>query len=364
MLVRNTLNLPVIICEQGNAPKVIPTEEAIINSNINGFGDDIGKITNRITAMFDVQSQYDEDSEEYQVLDYRIQAGQLLQQNSIDRIKGIVSNPMPKEWYSREAVYKMPEDTEEQRTKKELYLRIVADRKPYFQRYIYNDIMRQYNTFIKNTRGNCISRFRMTPQELMLKTDHSFDEAEFLRWYFIKMPLGIHDCLTNRICRRVENEFDGYVSKNPIEVPYDYGKLIRGDGQITGSVQSAVKKEYNAYGDWLARASKYFVEDPNTQIVESKGAVLRITEQQILMKCPDIESACDVALNLCVKHRKYIGFLWDVFGDVIINRMLQMSGGVIEVPMRSDNGDVVFCGERFSVIEVTLGENEYKFDFE
>ena len=81
VLVRRTRNLPVIMCQQGNAQKIVPTEDDFIASNIIGFGDDIGKITNRITAMFDVQSQFEPGSEEYEELAYRIQSGQLLQQN-------------------------------------------------------------------------------------------------------------------------------------------------------------------------------------------------------------------------------------------------------------------------------------------
>ena len=52
-------------------------QQGKIRANINSFGDDIGKITNRITSMFDVMAQFPEDSEEYRVLDYRIKCGQL-----------------------------------------------------------------------------------------------------------------------------------------------------------------------------------------------------------------------------------------------------------------------------------------------
>ena len=76
-------NRPVLMCAQRKAKKIIPTEEDIIRSNIASFGDDIGKITNRITSMFEIQSKYPKDSREYKVLDYRIKSGQLYQQNSI-----------------------------------------------------------------------------------------------------------------------------------------------------------------------------------------------------------------------------------------------------------------------------------------
>lgn len=83
VLVENTLNLPALMCAQRKAPKKKIEEADLILANKNSFGDEIGKTTNRITTMFDIQAQYEPDSKEYQVLDYRIKCGQLFQQNSI-----------------------------------------------------------------------------------------------------------------------------------------------------------------------------------------------------------------------------------------------------------------------------------------
>ena len=81
VLVSNLRELPALMCIQRKANKIVPTTEDMIQANINSFGDDIGKITNRITSMFDVIAGYSPDSEEYQILDYRIKCGQLFQQN-------------------------------------------------------------------------------------------------------------------------------------------------------------------------------------------------------------------------------------------------------------------------------------------
>ena len=83
VLVENTLNLPALMCAQRKAPKKKIEEADLILANKNSFGDEIGKTTNRITTMFDIQAQYEPDSKEYQVLEYRIQCGQLFQQNAI-----------------------------------------------------------------------------------------------------------------------------------------------------------------------------------------------------------------------------------------------------------------------------------------
>lgn len=90
VLIENFRPLPTIMCAQRKAEKVDITEEKLIKANIDSFGDDIGKTTNWITTMFDVQAQFDRESEEYKVLDYRIKCGQLYQQNFSFAISSLV----------------------------------------------------------------------------------------------------------------------------------------------------------------------------------------------------------------------------------------------------------------------------------
>ena len=83
VLVEKLEQLPALMCAQRRATKTIPLEPDFIRSNIESFGNDIGQTTNWITSMFDVRAGYPPESEEYKVLSYRIQCGQLYQQNSI-----------------------------------------------------------------------------------------------------------------------------------------------------------------------------------------------------------------------------------------------------------------------------------------
>lgn len=81
VLLRRHIELPALMCAQRKAEKRISTEEDFINSNIESFGNDIGRTTNWITSMFEVQSKFKKNSKEYEALAYRIQCGQLYQQN-------------------------------------------------------------------------------------------------------------------------------------------------------------------------------------------------------------------------------------------------------------------------------------------
>lgn len=76
-IVDNIRQTNTIFCAQRQAAKKVVDEEDLVKANIASFGDDIGKVTNRITAMFDLQAQFELGSEEYEILDYRIKCGQL-----------------------------------------------------------------------------------------------------------------------------------------------------------------------------------------------------------------------------------------------------------------------------------------------
>ena len=106
------------------------TQADLIQANINSFGDEIGAITNRITSMFEVQARFAPGSEAYQTLDYRIKCGQLFQQNAIDKAKGILAKPMPKEWYSPSSLRCSEGDSPEQERRKAQLRELLADKSP------------------------------------------------------------------------------------------------------------------------------------------------------------------------------------------------------------------------------------------
>jgi hypothetical protein len=61
-LMRNQTNLPALRCIQRNAEKSVITEENLIASNLQGFGSQIGQITNRCTAITSLMANFSKDS--------------------------------------------------------------------------------------------------------------------------------------------------------------------------------------------------------------------------------------------------------------------------------------------------------------
>lgn len=342
------------MCLQKKADKMIVTEEDLIQSNINSFGDDIGKITNWITTMFDVQSQYDPDSEEYKMLAYRIISGQLLQQDAIDKAKGIISKPMPRCWYDRHANKIDEEDTDEVVKRKKFNLSILADKKPYFMRYIYPDLMRQYNTYIKNSNKKAMREFRMSIEELeqLHEEDLTGVHSEFLRYYYERNPVGQHDCVMNRICRMVEQEFDGCLVPDEEDEEFDYS-IMKSGCDYSKYQFDAIHRVYVQYTQALESVA---IKCSKERISEEErlNKMMRIESlfrRACLFICSDARQLCDIILDLCYTKSGSKSFCWSMCGDEIIENLLERNGHKISFPTEDADGEIEFDSKRFTVIE-------------
>ncbi len=356
VLVDRLNSLPALMCVQRKASKKIAGEEDFIRANIASFGDDIGKITNRITAMFEVQARFPKDSEEYRMLDYRIKCGQLYQQNAIDKAKGIIAKPMPKEWHDRHHALAI-EDPDKRR----LYLSILADKKPYFMRYIYPDLMKQYNAYIRNTNKKAQREFSLSVEELMAKpeAERSDRENEFVRYYLSLMPVGIGDCVTNKICRRFEQAFDGYVGRRNAASDFDY-TVMKSGAEYSSAQYNAILRLFEDYNrrirDYTVFAGRERV-DPD-EVIASMYMMKVEFRNACDAVCSNAQTLCDILLDICYRRSCTKKFAWSMCGKEIIGNLLKKNGGLIRFPVPDPEGAVMFGGNRFTFIEKRIGENE------
>ncbi len=352
VLVRRLTPLPALMCAQRKAETRIPDEDDFIRSNIDSFGNSIGQTTNWITSMFEVRALFDPGSKEYETLSYRIRCGQLYQQNEIDKAKGIVCKPMVREWHDRHACGRI-EDAEA----REFSRRIVADRKPYFMRYIYPGLMKEYNTYIRNTNRKALREFDMTAGALLALPEEALTErqAEFLRYYRLRMPVGTSDCVMNRICRRFEEAFDGFIGNGRSAPGFDHA-LLNSDAEYSPSQFYAVRK---IVGEYSRRVSNY-VEFTEYEKVDEFDAIATLDSLDRELRkacdgvCPNRFALCNIILDLCYRRKATRRFVWTMCGHEIIENLLNANGRRIRYPTARADGDVTYAGKRFGIEERTV----------
>ena len=358
VLVSRLRPMPALMCAQRKAEKRISAEEDFIRSNLESFGNDIGQTTNWVTSMFEVQSHFPKGSEERRILDYRIRCGQLYQQNVIDRTKGIIAKPMPRYWHDRHDANRI-----EDRETREMCRRISADKKPYFMRYIYPALMKQYNTYLKNTGRNALREFQLTVDELERIPEEKRTERqnEFLKYYHLRMPVGTGDCVMNRICRRFEAEFDGYIGRHNAAVKFDY-RIMRSDAEYMPKQYYAIRKLYE---DYNRRISNYVIYADYERVDECDSyATLSAMDEEFrkecILICPNRSALCNIVLDLCYTKSATKRFAWNMCGEEIIRNLLEKNHHMIRFPTLSEDGEIEYGGKRFTVETKEIEVDEWK----
>lgn len=355
VLVGNIRPTLTLMCVQRKGSKCKPTEEDLVRANIASFGDDIGRTTNYITSMYDVQARYSRDSEEYRTLDYRIKCGQLFQQNAIDKAKGIACKPMPRSWYDRHSVPRSEDPSDGEIRDREQRLATLADRKPYFMRYIYPDLMKQYNTYIKNTNTKCAMLFRVSVPELLAKPAEELDESQssFIADYQRHMPVSTADSVMNRICRKVEQALSLDLKKMIRESEFD-SRILKQDIGYSSDLSLQVQQLYRQYRASVGEVMVCPIINGDDE--DRRRNALEMLKNQFrtdaLVICSNAQQLCSVIVDLCYskKHKIAKRFAWDICGTEILDNLFAAGGSTLTYPARSEQGELNFRGCRYTMV--------------
>lgn len=364
-MLRNQANIPALFCPQKKATKVIVTEEDVVSANRAGFGSKIGSITNRITAMTSLMANYEPGSKEYETLRYRTQCGQKLQQEEIDKAKGIIPVKMNPEWYVWSAnKIDYENDSEEEIERKKFNQKICAHKKPYFFQYNYLSLKRDYDKYVKTSEENAISIYKKTLYDMLQSDNLTDEEQKFIENYKRRLPLDISPSVMNRICWAVEREtnnlnffnssdyscYNLYASVPYNEEIYDIIKLI------CDNYRSSIKKE----------SKNILIKNENSsEFSQNTSEVLEYYIKEMHIQCPNEEVLCDILIDLCYnstkKDRYSKEILWAACGNVVVNRLLKSHSYKMRYPIKSDNPDFICCGTGFKMQEIICKDDEDEF---
>lgn len=337
-----------LMCIQSKMPKKVPTEDDFIISDINGFGDSIGSVTNRGTNMISLREKFDKNSEEYARLQYRIRTMMNYQQNAIDRIKGVVAQPIPKEWLESRLSKPKDGDDEVILKKKEVDYNIAAEIKPWFFIYRYSQLKAELDKYMKSVKSNCKIRFGKTLDDLYASDDKTEEEEAFIYNYEKYMPISRAPGTMNRICWRIEDEFK--TTDVLPDVEFDRS-ILKSDAEYSQEEFDAVKSVYDEYNKnmqiFLKGIRKNDSDKTERDIVISQ---LKNEFSNICYSiCPNSRVLTNIVVDICYTSNKNKSFAWDVCGNEIFKNVLVNSNNKIQFPIKDENGDIEFCGNKFSL---------------
>lgn len=361
-MLRNQSNIPALFCPQKNANKIITFENDVIKANKAGFGSKIGSITNRITAMTSLMANYEPGSKEYETLRYRTQCGQKLQQEEIDKAKGIIPAKMNPEWYVWSAnKIDYDNDSEEEIERKKFNKKICAHKKPYFFQYNYLSLKRDYDKYVKISNENAVSIYKKTLDEMLHSDSLTEEEIKFVENYKRNLPLDESPSVMNKICWAVERETDNL---NFCSV-YDYSCYdLYSGSQYNHETFDVIKIICDGYRSAIKKESKNILtnNESSSEFTQNTTDVLDYYIKEMHTQCPNEETLCDILIDLCYgglckeKYSKEI--LWYACGNVMVDRLLKSHNYKMRYPVKSDNPDFICCGTGFEMKEIIYKDGD------
>lgn len=359
---RKTKETLPIVCVQKKGEKIrIFTNEdkSLIRADLNAFGDDIGSTTNKITEMFDVQSKFKKGSDEYNMLEYRIQCGQHYQQVAIDKVKGIVSTPMPMFWYNK---YKMPKEDK-------FNLSIVADKKPYFFIYNYPKLKSEYKKYIKLVSSKCLIEFGKDLEELLNTETSSLNEEElnFLNYFEKFNPVTENTCTMNRLCWQVEQSFSDIFENRKLQRKNFNYELLKSNVSYSEDVLQDIKDIYDEYLVAIQKAKKEdFKSNGNKNKEFEYSLFMDNFAEKVSCICPNEKALANVLLDVCYRNNSSKELVWYVCGSVFIENLLEKHNYQLKYLELDEFGTVEYGGFKFSekIVDVRKVENEIEFQKE
>lgn len=312
--------LPAIECAQSTAQKVLVDEKAVKKTNKAGMGNKVGTITNYVTSMMEVMSHFEKGSKEYNELEYRIECGQLYQQDELDKIKGIIARPMPSSWYNLGSC------------NDDKYLQsLCAYRKPYFMIYVYDETKRQYKRYIKESNAKCYALYHCSIDELYKEKEHSTITEEqdiFLFWYERKMPVGTGNCAMNRICKYVEQQLDGYKSQLRKDSSFDYN-ILKVKRRCTEEHRQKLRELEQYYCECVAEYKKKKQSNDKKSANENRIHLKKKFKKDAEEICPNNDERMNIILDMTYGYKGNRQFCWDCVGELIIKRLKEMEEEIV-----------------------------------
>lgn len=350
VLLRNTKETLPIICSQKKGEKTIINNKKLIDADMRGFGDEIGSITNKITAMFDIQCLFDKNSNEYKTLEYRIMCGQKYQQDAIDKIKGIESLPMPKYWYNQKSVT----------NDAEFNSKILVNKKPYFFIYNYPELKKEYHKYLEKINQKSHMLFGKKINDLLYSNNKTPEELDFVNWCFKLCPITDNKSTMNNICHKIEKEFEQYKNNLKIKKKYfDYSILKCENVNYNLDIFNQIKELYN---DYTLRTQNFKLNNiKETKDRDDFNTARTIFKNEFVEKaysiCNNKYELCNIILDICYKNNSSKQFAWDICGDVFIENLLNKNNRKIKYLecIDDDKSNILF--DNLNIIEY----NGFKF---
>ena len=334
--------------------KIIESE--LYKADIAGFNSKVGFLTNLSTTMYAMLPLYKEGSAEYKEIIRRLKQCRKEQGAIIDATKGLVIKPIPGHWTNWQ---KNEEDDEELAFENS----ILIEKRPQFMQHLYQEYNRKYQRHFDNYNTYCIARFGTELESLLVRDtkELSDDEKMFLDKYFKYSPLLNTNCNMNRVNEYMQEEIKKIIHKaNSISSDKEailIRQLKSPDFDLNKVKLDKLHSIYKKYKSGKRNFGKIENDDGDKKF-KTVEQYNKFILQESLGISSDICELASLAVVICYElyPSDNKSFVWNIFGEGIIENLLRNNDNKIYIPFYTENGDIKWLGEHYSKKEIAINE--------
>lgn len=266
----------------------------------------------------------------------------------------MVARPVPKEWLDAR-MFRVEEDDDEATIRdKQVNANIAAEIKPWFFIYRYSQLKTELDKYIKSVKSNCKIRFGKSLDALYASVDRTEEEDVFIYNYEKYMPISRAPGTMNRICWRIEDAFQ--TTDVLPDVEFDCS-ILKSDAVYTQEEYDTIQQLYDEYNNNMQLFLKG--NKKNDSLKEERDVftsqLIENFSNECSLVCPNSEVLANIIIDVCYKSNKNKTFAWDIAGEQIFQNVLKNNGYSMQFPIKDNNGNIEFCGNRFSLCTQQIG---------
>lgn len=324
------------------------------------FGSIIGQITNNVTTIRCLMSDYSEDSREYQTLINRMRMGCKLQSLQIDKAKiGRAVKGIPKVWNKWNKITEY--DTDEQIAEKKFLNSLLCDKHPYFFIYLYDTTRKKYKKWKESFDSTCRSKWGISIDELLNLNIKTEEQNEFIERYYRNCPVIDNKCAMNLLSHYMEKI--KYNIKVDIKQCSDMSYINLYKRTVDCCCDIDYNKVRNVIKELRSELKKYIQIHNKNEFNEGTNNDINCVYKVYIDKLYAICSNKYQLIN-CLIDLFYIDYpsynkdiLWNMFGCDIFENVKYNSGNTIYVPMEDSDGDIIYLGKKYKITQIDMEHN-------
>lgn len=329
--------------EKKTAPKQTLDYSEIWENDIKSFSQKIGLITNYSSTYYSMQSIYDKDSEEYKKIEDRLKICRKGQGDSIDSTKGIEVSKFP--------------DWSRQIKGSEIHNKLLVKKRPFWMQYLYQYKKKEWDNHYHSYDFYSQIVFEMSIDDLLKKENQNEEQEKIISRFKKYSPLligsiGVVDKISEKMVSSISEMKADYKNSN-----FDYSIYQSTNPDIDETLKLEIKKKIKLYN----RMRKDFYLSSSEH--DTLFSIFEVIKKDLFGVCSDLTKLTDNAIELCYGEMKSnYDFIWNIFIDGILSNMRKRYSKY-KIPFPNKDGNIEFLQNRYSILEVKIGQEESKKDY-